>query len=57
MVGRPAMQSTALVALSVIQPTLGLAIGSAALLLVLIGLGWRIASAAFDRESLVTAIR
>ena len=38
-------------------PTLGLALGAAALLLALDGLGWRITSAAFDRERLITGTR
>ncbi len=43
--------------IDVIHPTLGLAIGSAALPLVLNGLGWRITSAMFDRERLITGTK
>jgi ABC-2 type transport system permease protein len=45
------------VALNVVQPTVGLALAAAALLLVLDGLGWRIVSRLFDRERLITATR
>ena len=48
---------TALIAFNVIHPSLGLALGAAVLLLVLDGLGWRIASAMFDRERLITGTR
>lgn len=44
----------ALMALNVITPTLGLALGIAAGLLVVDGLAWRAVSALFDRERLVT---
>jgi hypothetical protein len=50
----PAVAVTTLIALNMIPGTLGLAVGGAALLLVLDGLGWRITSAAFDRERLIT---
>ena len=40
-----------------IPPTLGLALGAATVLLILDGLGWRITSAAFDRERLITSTR
>jgi ABC-type transport system involved in multi-copper enzyme maturation permease subunit len=46
-----------LIAFNVIPPTLGLVLGVAALLLVLDGLGWRLVSATFDRERLVTGTR
>jgi ABC-2 type transport system permease protein len=45
---------TTLIALNVIHATLGLALGGAALLLVLDTLGWRMTAAAFDRERLIT---
>jgi ABC-type Na+ efflux pump permease subunit len=48
---------TPLLALNVIHATLGLALGGAALLLVLDTLGWRITSATFDRERLITGTR
>ncbi len=50
----PAILVANLVAFNVIHPTLGLALGVGAALLILDGLGWRIVSAAFDRERLVT---
>ena len=53
----PSVAVTTLIAFNVIHPTLGLALGGAAVLLVLDGLGWRIASAAFDRERLITGTR
>jgi hypothetical protein len=37
-----------------IEPTLGLAIGAAAILLALDGLGWRLTSRLFDQERLIT---
>jgi ABC-type Na+ efflux pump permease subunit len=53
----PSVAVTTLIAYNVINPTLGLAIGAAALLVVLDGLGWRIVSATFDRERLITGSR
>jgi ABC-2 type transport system permease protein len=53
----PSVAVTTLIALNVIPPTLGLALGAAAVLLTLDGLGWRITSAAFDRERLITGTR
>ena len=53
----PSVAVTSLIAFNVIHPTLGLALGGAAVLLVLDGLGWRIASATFDRERLITGTR
>jgi hypothetical protein len=53
----PPVAVTTLIALNVIPPTPGLALGGAAVLLVLDGLGWRITSAAFDRERLITGTR
>jgi ABC-2 type transport system permease protein len=46
-----------LIALNVIPATPALAVGLGALLVVLDGLGWRIVSAAFDRERLITGTR
>jgi ABC-2 type transport system permease protein len=46
-----------LIALNVVEPTLGLAFGSAAVLLVLDVLGWRVTSRLFDRERLITGTR
>ena len=48
---------TTLIALNVIPATLGLALAGAAVLLVLNRLGWRITSAMFDRERLITGTR
>ncbi len=53
----PSVAVTTLIAFNVIQATLGLALGLAAALLVLNGLGWRIVSAMFDRERLITGTR
>jgi ABC-2 type transport system permease protein len=50
----PTAVVAALVAFNGIQPTLGLAVGLAAALLLGNGLGWRITSATFDREQLIT---
>jgi len=46
-----------LMTFNAIHATLGLALGAAAALLILDGLGWRIVSAAFDRERLITGTR
>jgi ABC-type transport system involved in multi-copper enzyme maturation permease subunit len=53
----PSVAVTSLIAYNVIHATLGLALGGAAALLALDGLGWRITSATFDRERLVTGTR
>ncbi len=53
----PSVAVTTLIAYNVIHATLGLALGGAAALLILDGLGWRITSATFDRERLVTGTR
>jgi ABC-2 type transport system permease protein len=53
----PTVALTSLIAFDVIHMTLGLALGLAAGLLVLDGLGWRIASLGFDRERLITGTR
>jgi ABC-type Na+ efflux pump permease subunit len=53
----PSVAVTTLLALNVIHATLGLALGGAALLLVLDTLGWRITAATFDRERLITGTR
>jgi ABC-2 type transport system permease protein len=49
----PSVAATTLVAVNLIHPTLALAIGGAALLLVLNRVGWRIAATLFDRERLI----
>jgi ABC-type transport system involved in multi-copper enzyme maturation permease subunit len=51
----PTAVVAALIAFNVIHPTLGLAIGLAAALLLGNRLGWRITSATFDRERLITS--
>jgi hypothetical protein len=48
---------SASMSLNVITPTLGLALGLAAALLIVDGLGWRVVAAMFDRELLVTGKR
>jgi ABC-type transport system involved in multi-copper enzyme maturation permease subunit len=53
----PSVAVTTLLALNVIPPTIALAVGAAALLLVLNRLGWRVTSAMFDRERLITGTR
>jgi ABC-2 type transport system permease protein len=53
----PPFAIVALMSLNVIKPTLVLALGLAAGLLLLDGLGWRIVSLMFDRERLVTGSR
>jgi len=53
----PTIAVTSLIAFNVIPASFAIAIGGAALLLALDGLGWRITSMAFDRERLVTGTR
>jgi ABC-2 type transport system permease protein len=53
----PPVFAIVLVAVNVIPPTLGLALGSAVLLLILDVVGWRVTSRLFDRERLVTGTR
>jgi ABC-2 type transport system permease protein len=53
----PSVAVTTLVAVNILHPTLALALGGAALLLVLNRLGWRVASALFDRERLILGSR
>jgi ABC-type transport system involved in multi-copper enzyme maturation permease subunit len=53
----PAVAVTSLIAFNAIPVTLGLAVGLAAALLLLDGLGWRAVSAMFNRERLVTGTR
>jgi ABC-2 type transport system permease protein len=53
----PSVAVTTLIAFNAIHASLGLALGLAAALLVLDGLGWRITSATFDRERLITGTR
>jgi ABC-2 type transport system permease protein len=53
----PSAVVTSLIAFDVIHPTLAVAVGGAALLLLLNRLGWRATSALFDRERLITGTR
>jgi len=53
----PTVAVTSLIAFNVIHATLGLALGGAAALVLLNGLGWRITSATFDRERLIVGTR
>jgi len=53
----PSVAVTTLLAYNVIHPTLAIAVGGAVLLLVLNRFGWRITSAMFDRERLITGTR
>jgi ABC-2 type transport system permease protein len=55
--GLPSVAVTTLTAFNVIRPSLGLAIAAVAALLLLNRLGWRITSAMFDRERLLTGTR
>ncbi len=55
--GLPPLGIVALMSFNVITPTLGLALGLAAALLVIDLLGWRAVAAVFDRERLVTGTR
>jgi ABC-2 type transport system permease protein len=53
----PSVAVTTLVALNVIKASLGTALVAAAALLLLNRIGWRVASATFDRERLITGTR
>ena len=53
----PSIAVTTLIALNVIHATLGLALALGAVLLLADRLGWRIVSAMFDRERLITGSR
>jgi len=53
----PPVLVTTLLAFEVVTPTLAIAVGGALLLLVLNRLGWRVTSAMFDRERLITGTR
>jgi len=53
----PTVAVTTLIAFNVIPATLGVALGLGTALLLLIGLGWLVASAIFDRERLITSTR
>lgn len=50
----PSIAVTTLIALNAIHATLGLALGLGAMLLLADRLGWRVSSAMFDRETLIT---
>ncbi len=53
----PSIAVTSLIAFNVIHATLGLAVGLAAMLIVADRLGWRVVSAIFDRERLITSTK
>lgn len=53
----PVLLTLYLIAFNVIHGTLGLALGAAVALLICDGLGWRLVSALFDRERLITGAR
>jgi ABC-type Na+ efflux pump permease subunit len=53
----PSVVVTSLIAFDTIQPTVGVAIGFGAALLVLDGLGWLIVAPAFNRERLIAGTR
>jgi hypothetical protein len=53
----PSVLVTALIAYGLIPASLSLAVAAAVLRLVLNGLGWRIASTAFQRERLISGTR
>ena len=57
LVSLPPAVVAALIAFNVIHASLGLALGLTAVLLLLVGLGWGIMSATFDRERLITGTR
>ena len=53
----PPLAIIALMQFKVITPSTGLALGLAAALLIVDGLGWRAVAAIFDRERLITGTR
>ena len=53
----PTVAVTSLIAYKVIHPTLGVTVGLAVALVVLDRLGWRLTSASFDRERLITSTK
>jgi ABC-2 type transport system permease protein len=53
----PSIAVTTLISLNVVHATLGLAVGLGATLLALDRVGWRVVSAMFDRERLITGTR
>jgi ABC-type Na+ efflux pump permease subunit len=55
--GLPIVAVTSLISFNVIHATLTLALGCAVALLLLDRLGWRVVSAAFDRERLITGTK
>lgn len=55
--GFPPIFVTNFIAFGAIQPSLGLALGLAAALLILDAIGWRLVSALFDRERLITGAK
>jgi ABC-2 type transport system permease protein len=57
LVSLPTVAVTSLIAFNVIPATIGVAIGFGVALLILDRIGWRMASAIFDRERLITNTR
>ena len=53
----PPLGIVALMSFNVISPSIGLALGLGAILLLIDGLAWRVVAAMFDRERLVTGAR
>lgn len=53
----PTIAVTTLIAFNILPATRTTALGLAAALLLLVGLGWRVASAIFDRERLITGTK
>jgi ABC-2 type transport system permease protein len=57
LVSLPTVAVTSLIAFNVIPATLGVAVAFGAVLVILDRIGWRVASAIFDRERLITSTR
>jgi ABC-type Na+ efflux pump permease subunit len=57
LVSLPTVAVTSLIAFNVIPATFGVAVGFAAGLVILDRIGWRVASAIFDRERLITSTK
>jgi ABC-type transport system involved in multi-copper enzyme maturation permease subunit len=53
----PVVAVTSLIAFNAIPATLGVALGLGAALLALVRIGWRLSSALFDRERLITRVK
>jgi ABC-type transport system involved in multi-copper enzyme maturation permease subunit len=57
LVSLPSVAVTSLIAFNIIPATLTVALGFGAGLVILVGLGWRLATAIFDRERLITGTK